>query len=111
MDNDTWSDGDEESEITRDVAAASSGAITSGTNLTLTDVKPAMKKGRGCLKFNHVSAFIAAQLVEFQSHLELLTPREKVTQGGGGICNKIMGVRGVPGGVKGAERICTMYIL
>ena len=45
---DTCSDGDEKSKTARYVDAAVSGAITSGTNLTLTDVQAAIAKGCDC---------------------------------------------------------------
>ena len=53
---DTWSDGDEEGEIAHAVVAAGSGAIASGTSLTLIDVQAAITKGCDCLKFDHMSA-------------------------------------------------------
>ena len=58
-DDDTWSGGDE-GEITRDLVAAGSGAIDGAANFALTDVQVSITKGFGCLKFDHKSAFNAA---------------------------------------------------
>ena len=47
-DEDTCSNANEEDEIARYVDATVFGAITSGTNLTLTDVQAAIAKGCDC---------------------------------------------------------------
>ena len=54
------SNGDEEGETACNVVTEGSGAGACGTNLTLTDVQAAITKGCGCLKFDHMSAFTAA---------------------------------------------------
>ena len=74
-DDDTWRNSDEAGEI---VATAGSGTIASGTILALTDMQAAITKGCGHLKADRMSsAFATAQLVEFQSQLESLAPRER----------------------------------
>ena len=53
-DDNTWSDGDEEGEIARNIVAAD------GTSIALTDVQAAITRGCSCLKIDHMSPFNAA---------------------------------------------------
>ena len=76
MDDNTWSDGDKESEVVPDIVKEGSGAVDGRTNLTLGDMQAAIGKGCGSLKSNHMSAFIAANSWRLKYELESLEPHE-----------------------------------